>query len=421
MSANGGSGQMNDNLDLDWLVSVDDHVLEPPHVWQSRVPRRYREDAPRLVSDATGEYWVYQGRKVPTSGLSAVAGREREQFTPEPVPYSEMRPGCYDSVARLDDMDRAGILASMCFPSFPRFCGQVFYEGKDKELGLVCVKAYNEWMIEEWCGSAPGRYIPLILIPLWDPAEAAKELVRCAARGVHAFAFSENPSLLGLPSIHDRDRYWDPVWSAAQDAEVVVCMHQGSSSHRFQMSDDAPTLATMAWGIGSKQSGTMLDWLFGPVFQRYPGIKIALSEGGIGWMPYFLERAEQVLDKQRFWAAQGERTLEDGFFNFNESGVRSLVEVDPRTLDIRQTFRDHVYGCFIEDNVGLLALERIGVDNVMIETDYPHSDSTWPNCITIAHKQLSGFDEATRYKLLRGNAERLFHFTPPAPPPSSDT
>ena len=404
-------------MNLDWLISVDDYVLEPPDVWQSRLPAKYRDVGPRLVTDDTGEYWAYEDKKVITTGLSAVAGRTKEQFSPDPVPYSEMRPGCFDSKARIEDMNQAGILASLCFPSFPRFCGQVFWEGKDKELGMLSVKAFNDWMLDDWCGGAPGRMIPLILIPLWDPRAAAKEMERCAARGAHAFAFSENPTLLNLPSIHDKDRYWDPVWSAAQDTDMVVCMHQGSSSHRFEMSADAPYLATQSWGIGSKQSGTLLDWLFGPVFVRYPKVKIALSEGGIGWMPYFLERAEQVLDKQRFWASEGEREVEDGMLKVgSKAGGRERSEVDLLTLDIRQTFRDHVYGCFIEDQAGLDNIHHIGIDNVMIETDYPHSDSTWPNSIEFAHKQLDRFDDESKYKILRGNAERVFSFTPAEPP-----
>ena len=404
-------------VDLNWLISVDDHVLEPPSLWESRLPARYRETGPRVVADDSGENWVYEGKKVPSNGLGAVAGRAKEQFSPEPIPYSEMRPGCYDPNARLEDMDRAGILGSLNFPSFPRFCGQVFWESKDKDLALLCVKAFNDWMLDEWCATAPGRFIPLILLPLWDPRAAAAEMERNAAKGAHAFAFSENPTLLGLPSIHDQDRYWDPVWSVAQDANMVVCMHQGSSSHRFQMSDDAPYLATQSWAIGSKQSGTLLDWLFGPVFVRYPGVKIALSEGGIGWMPYFLERAEQVLDKQRYWASQSDPEIENGRIKAGGAlSARREDTVDLLTLDIRQTFRDHVFGCFIEDQAGLDNISHIGVDNVMIETDYPHSDSTWPNSIEFAHKQLAKFNDDDKYKILRGNAERLYHFTPAVPP-----
>ena len=108
-------------------------------------------------------------------------------------------------------MDRAGVLASLCFPTITRFCGQLFMEASDREFGLVCLKAYNDWMIDEWCGAAPGRYIPLFLIPMWDPQLAVAEMERCAAKGATTFAFSENPAPLGLPTIHDKDRYWDPV------------------------------------------------------------------------------------------------------------------------------------------------------------------------------------------------------------------
>jgi predicted TIM-barrel fold metal-dependent hydrolase len=392
---------------------VDDHILEPPNVWADRVAAKYRDVAPRIVRDGTAEHWVYEDTQIATLGLAAAAGRAKEEFSPDPVTYEDMRSGCYDSRARLADMDRAGILASLCFPSLPRFCGQLFYEAKDKALALLCLQAWNDWMFEEWCGADPGRYIPLMLIPLWDPTLAAREIERCAARGARALAFSENPVPLGLPSIHDADRYWDPVWAAAQDAELVVCMHQGSSSTRMRTSPDTPELATMAWAIGSMSSGTLLDWLFGPVFVRYPGIKIALSEGGIGWIPYFLERADQVLDKQRFWASQGDRRIDHTTQTVGASGK---LEVDVLSLDVRAVFREHVYGCFIEDRSGLHNLEFIGHDNVMIETDYPHSDSTWPNSIEFAHKQLAGLDEEVQYKIMRGNAERLFRFKPSEPP-----
>ncbi|HEV7865397.1 MAG TPA: amidohydrolase family protein, partial [Acidimicrobiia bacterium] len=404
---------MTASYNLDWLISVDDHILEPPDIWQKRVAAKHRDAAPRIISDNGVEYWQFEDKRIPTIGLSAVAGRSKDQFSPDPITYADMRAGCYDSVARLDDMNRAGILASMCFPSFPRFCGPIFYEAKDPELGLACLKAYNDWIIEEWCGNAPGRYIPLIVIPLWDPAEAAREVERCAERGARALAFSENPIPLGLPSIHDKDRYWDPVWAAAEAAEVVVCMHQGSSSTRMRMAPDSPELVTIAWAIGSQSSGTLLDWLFSPVFVRYPGLKIALSEGGIGWMPYFLERAEQVVDKQRYWMAHDNKSYD---IKTGEVKAGEKLEIDILNFDVREVFRKHVYGCFIEDESGLNNLDIIGADNVMIETDYPHSDSTWPNSIEVAHKQLANFDDETKYKILRGNAERLFRFTPaPAP------
>jgi predicted TIM-barrel fold metal-dependent hydrolase len=391
-------------LCLDWLISVDDHVLEPPGVWVDRVPAKDRDRAPHQVIEGDMEFWVYDGKRYPSSGLSAVAGKKKEEFSPEPVTYAEMRPGCYDAKARIEDMDRAGILASLCFPTVTRFCGQLFMEASDREFGFVCLQAYNDWMIEEWCGAAPGRYIPLVLIPMWDPALAAKEMERCAAKGATAFAFSENPAPLGLPTIHDKDRYWDPVMAAASDLEMVCSMHVGSSSQVPQIAPDSPFMANLAWGA-VRTSGAMLSWLFSGMFTRFPGLKIALSEGEIGWMPYFLERAEQVLDKQRFWVQRGVKFME-----------HATTDVDLNTIDIRALFRDHVFGCFIDDAHGIASIDDIGEDNIMCETDYPHSDSTWPECIGVVKKRIGHLSPEVQYKLLRGNAERLYRFTPAEPP-----
>jgi predicted TIM-barrel fold metal-dependent hydrolase len=400
-TTNGSSGSYN----LDWLVSVDDHILEPPNLWLDRVAKKDRDRAPRLVKDDNGtDVWLYDGKRMPSSGLSAVAGKTKEEFSPEPLNYDEMRPGCYDPLARVEDMNRAGILASLSFPTVTRFCGQLFYEASDRDFGFTCLQAYNDWHLEEWAGAAPGRFIPLILIPLWDPKLAAKEMERCAAKGATTFAFSENPEPLGLPTIHDKDGYWDPVMAAANDLQMVVSMHVGSSSTVPQISKDAPFMANLAWGA-TRTSGAMLTWLFSNYLQRYPNLKISLSEGEIGWMPYFLERAEQVLDKQRYWVQRGAKW-----------GGHAGTDVDLDKLDIRETFRKHIFGCFIDDVHGLASIDDIGEDNIMCETDYPHSDSTWPDCITVVKNRIQHFSPELQFKLLRGNAQDLYRFTPAEPP-----
>lgn len=385
---------------LDWLISVDDHILEPPNLWVDRVAARDRDRAPHMELIDGMDYWIYDGKRFPSSGLSACAGKSKEEFSPEPLPYSEMRPGCYDAKARIDDMDRAGILASLCFPTITRFCGQLFMEASDREFGFELMQHYNDWLVEDWCGAAPGRYIPLMLIPMWDPKLAAKEMERMAAKGVTAFAFSENPAPIGLPTIHDKDRYWDPVMATANEIGMVASMHVGSSSQVPQIAPDSPFMANLAWGA-IRTSGAMLSWLFSGMFQRYPNLKIALSEGEIGWIPYFLERAEQVLDKQRHWVARGQKFMD-----------HATSDIDLDTLSIRDLFHKHVFGCFIEDHHGIASIDEIGEENIMCETDYPHSDSTWPNCITAVKKVIGHLPPETQYKILRGNAEKLYRFTP---------
>ena len=398
-------------VDLNWIVSVDDHVIEPPGVWQDRLPSRYKDVGPRIIKESDGqEYWVYEDKKTVTGGLGAVAGRRKEDITVDGYPYSEMRPGCYDPVARLADMDEAGILASLNFPSIPRFCGQLFWEARDKDLALLCVRAYNDWMIDEWCATASGRYIPLTIIPLWDPQLAVEEIERTAAKGSNSFCFSENFEPLGLPTIHDPGRYWDPVIAAANETGQVLSIHIGSSSTMYKVSSNSPFMANMSMGA-IRPAGCMLSWIFSGLFQRYPDIKIALSEGSIGWIPWFLERSHQVLETQKHWVAKGQQ------YQGSAEGAHAInVDTDVFKINIYEDYRNHFYGCFIDDQTGLHMLDVIGEDNVMIETDYPHSDTTWPHSIKLAHERLAGLDPEVQYKILRGNAERLYRFTPAAPP-----
>jgi predicted TIM-barrel fold metal-dependent hydrolase len=396
-------------MSFNWFISVDDHLIEPARLWQERVPERWRDAAPRIVRDGASEFWVYEDRQIATIGLNAVAGKRREEFSPEPITYEDMRAGCYEPAARVADMDQGGVLASMLFPSFPRYCGQVFHEAKDKELALLCVRAWNDFILEELAGAYPGRFIPMMIIPLWSPKGAAAEIERTAALGAKSIAFSENPTKLGLPSIHTD--HWDPVFRACEETGFVLSMHVGSSSNLIRTSEDMPTLAFMAYSAAANQAGTLLDWLFSGNFERYPGLKIALSEGSIGWIPYFLERAEQVVDKQRFWASRFDIDM-NATHDRGEEKAAARFSLD---TDIRRLFKDHVFGTFIEDQAGLRLLDTIGEDNVMLECDYPHSDSTWPDTVNLARKWLGDLPDDVQHKITVGNARRVYDFTPADP------
>ena len=397
---------------IDWIISVDDHVLEPPDLWQKRLPIKYRDIGPRVARDDRGEAWFYEDLRSPTPAIVTSAGRKKEELSPLPTTYAEMRPGCYDPEARVKDMDQDGVAASLCFPSFPRFCGQAFSEAKDKELGLLCIRAYNDWMIDDWAGSAPGRFIPLIIIPLWDPELAAREVERTANKGARAIAFSENPYALGLPSIFDKSQYWDPVFAAAATFEMPLCTHLGSSSTLPQTSPSTPLIATTAI-TPLNIAACCSDWLFSGILPRFPNLKICLSEGGIGWIPYLLERCDYVVEKQKQWATGSDYEYDwaTGEAKEVEGSGSALGDINPSEL-----FRKHMFGCFIDDAHGAANLDIIGIDNVMMETDYPHGDTTWPNSLDIARRNLAKWDHETQFKVTRGNAERVFRFTatPPA-------
>lgn len=392
--------------DITRIVSVDDHVVEPPDLWLKRLPARYREIGPRVTrggqpesasgrgwdglrDSGTGppcDWWHYEDVRMPIQrSFVAVSYDDREGIERTGTTYDEMRPGCYDPAQRLVDMDQGHIEASLCFPNIlPRFCGQTFLWAKDKELALLSVEAYNDWMVEEWCGSSYGRLIPLCLVPLWDAEAAATEVYRNAQRGARAITFSELPSLLGLPSIHDADRYWDPLFRACQETGTVICMHIGSSSQLPKTSHDAPLAVTVAI-VSNNAMSSLVDWLFSGVFERFSTLRVAFSEAEIGWIPYILERADRV------WETRP------------ATYDRAIVPSPPSSY-----FPDHVFGCMVSDQHGIDSIESIGIDNVLFEVDYPHADSNWPRSHDIALEGLRALSEVQRSKILRGNAIRLF-------------
>ena len=389
------------------IVSVDDHVIEPADTWTKRLPAKYRDIGPRLerlrvdnlafdgmnysfdiVDNNSSEgkladFWCYEDIKVPMRRIITAVGFAPEERTMLPVTYEEMRKGCWDQAARLADMDANHTEASLCFPTFPRFCGQTFAEAKDKELALLCVQAYNDFMVEEWCaGAGKGRLIPLIIVPLWDAELAAAEVYRNAARGVHAVCFSEVPHFLGLPSIHSG--HWEPFFVACEETNTVINMHIGSSSRMPATSPDAPAAvqATLSFNQGM---ASMADWIFSGILPRHPNLKLAYSEAQMGWIPYALERAKSVWEQFRGWAFDP-----------------AVISEEPAFY-----FRRQIYACFFRDDFGLKNIADIGVDNVVFETDYPHSDSTWPDTERFVREMTADLDDETLHKIIRGNAIKM--------------
>jgi predicted TIM-barrel fold metal-dependent hydrolase len=369
------------------LVSVDDHVVEPPDLFDGRLPAKYREYAPEFITNADGtNVWKYNGETVMNVALNAVAGRPKEEYGIEPTSFTQLRPGTYDHDERVKDMSANGVLGSLCFPSFPQFCGQLFARTEDKDVALAMVRAYNDWHIDEWCGSHPGRFIPCALPAIWDPELMAAEIRRVAKKGCHALTFSENPSKLGWPSIHSD--HWDPVWKACSDESVVVCMHIGSSSQLTITSPDAPmdVMITLQ-PMNIVQAAADLVW--STTLRRYPDLKVALSEGGIGWIPYFLERVDYNYDRHHAWTGQ-------------DFGDKLPSEV----------FNEHVLTCFIDDKFGIASKGALDLDMVTWECDYPHSDSNWPLSPEVFAESAGGLTDEEVDKITHLNAMRHFHYDP---------
>ncbi len=369
------------------LVSVDDHLVEPPHLFDGRLPSRYAAQAPRVERREDGsDVWTFNGTVIPNVGLNAVAGRPRDEYGVDPTAFDEMRPGCYDVHERIKDMNAGGVLASMCFPSFPGFSGRLFAACEDKDLALAVLRAYNDWHIDEWCGAYPGRFIPMTLPVLWDPQLAADEVRRVAAKGCHSITFTENPATLGYPSFHNE--HWDPLWQAACDEGVTISIHLGSSGQILVTAADAP-VDVMITLQPMNICQAAADLLWSRVIKKYPDIRFALSEGGTGWIPYFLDRVDRTYETHRAWTGQ-------------DFGAKLPSEV----------FREHFLTCFIADPVGINLREMIGLDNIAWECDYPHSDSSWPEAPEELAAVTSDVPPDELAKITHENACRWYSFDP---------
>jgi predicted TIM-barrel fold metal-dependent hydrolase len=370
------------------LISTDDHVIEHPRVWRDRLPAADLEVGPRVVEVdrdgmAPAHSWLYEGELYPNMGLNAVAGKPKEEFGVEPTRFDEIRPGAYDPDARVADMDVDGVQAHLCFPTFPRFCGTVFLKSRDKGLAARCVGAWNDFILDEWCAAAPDRLIPLMILPFWDVPQSIAEMERCLAKGVKAISFPENPAPLGLPSFHTDA--WNPLFALAQEAEVPLCMHFGSSGRPPETASDAPKAVSIAL-YGCNSMASTADLLFSPVFHHFDRLKVALSEGGIGWVPYMLERLDYTWDRHRYYTG------------IDQHAVPS------------ELFRRHFYGCYIDDQFGLENRHHVGVDRITWECDYPHSDSQWPNSRTHAAQTLAGVPDDEVQQIVEHNARALLSF-----------
>ncbi|HZQ26064.1 MAG TPA: amidohydrolase family protein [Acidimicrobiales bacterium] len=392
------------------IISVDDHVVEPPTVWTDRLPAARREAGPRVERaygsvtypagravfvEGDGEnagpvagwtdVWHYEDVRWPLhAGLMVAGDRDRHEL--QPVTFDDIAAGCWQQKPRLAEMDLNHTEASLCFPTVPRFCGQLFLEAKDRDLALLCVKAYNDWMIDEWCaGDAYGRLIPLTIVPLWDVELAVAEVERCAAKGSHAITFSESPPALGLPSMHSG--YWDPLLAACERTDTVVNMHVGSSSRLPKTSDDA-NLLVIASLIWQNSVHALVDWVLSGSLARFPDLRVALSEGQVGWIPFVLERMDVS------WELRS-----------NDRELRALVPERPSSY-----VADRVFGCIFDDLVGLQMRDSIGMGQICFETDYPHVDSTYPHSLETADRlvQAAGLSETERWQFLRGNAIRCY-------------
>jgi predicted TIM-barrel fold metal-dependent hydrolase len=373
------------------LMSADDHMIEPPHLWVDRVPTRYRDSCPRVVKIDGRDAWVFNDEVtyIPMGSCRPLPGQPEEGHPPAPgtANFDEIRPGCYDPVERISDMDIDGVWGQLCFPNYARFAGHRFFLNvNDLDLGLACLQTYNDYLLDEWCAVDRERLHGAVILPLYDLDLALAEFDRVAAKGAKALAFSENPTVLGLPSVHTD--HWEPLWGRVAEAGIPLCMHIGSSSRLVTTSADAPaTVLVSLNGVNSMMAA--VDWLLSGILERH-AINVILSEGGAGWIPYVLERADKAFHDKRIKpnAAIGQ--------------TAKKLRTPPSEL-----FRRHMYVCLVDEYFALRSLGDIPVDNLLWEGDYPHGDGLWPNNRTYLEKALAGVSEDDATKIVETNLRKL--------------
>lgn len=376
--------QMDDMV----IISVDDHICEPPDMFKKHLSGKDLETAPQFhVTDSGANYWTYQDRLMASVGLNAVVGRVPEEYGVEPQSLDQMRKGCWDAQARLDDMNINGIAASLNFGSIGGFDGsRCFHMANDKAMALTHLKAYNDWHILEWCATDPARFIPCALLPTWDMSATVAEIKRVAKMGCTSVTLTENPTKIGLPSIHND--YWEPMWKALVENDITICLHIGSGNPQPHASDETPIeawISTMPMSI----SVGAADWLQLDALNRYPDMKVFLSESGIGWIPYFLERSDFAHWRHKAWTHSG--------YNGRKPS---------------EVFKQHFMTCFVDDIFGLQNLEAIGEDMVAYECDYPHSDTLWPEVPEYLWNSVKNLSDTQIDKVTHLNAMRWLRFDP---------
>jgi len=363
------------------MISADSHVVEPLTLWTERCDARFRERVPRLVREVAGRKgsFVVCEDALPTP-LSAFCSAG---FSPEELARAfaadepAVRAGGFEPGARLADMARDGVAAEILYPSVALQAFRV----RDAALQAECFRVYNDWLAA-FCAAAPERLFGVALISLFDVAAATRELERAVALGLRgAMVWAAPP----LGDSYARPEY-DPFWRAAAAAATPVSLHLGTTQD-LTAPGESIAVAFMMTILPVQRALSQL--LLGGVLERHPALRVVSVENEIGWLPHFLAR------------------LDHGAAKYREVAGLELTHAPS------EIFRRQVGATFQEDRIGIEARDRIGIESILWASDYPHSDSTWPNSRAVIARDLADVPPAERTKILAGNVARVYKITLP--------
>lgn len=362
------------------LISADSHVIELPDLWEKSLPAKLRDRAPRVYFDEQRRAWMFGGPDVVPQAVGGLfmAGRRPEEIEEvRRAGFSAARPGGWDPLARLADIETDGVSGEVLYPSL----GLGLFCVADAALQEACFRVYNDWLVE-YCKAAPGKLFGIALISVYDVERAVAELERCRREGLRGAMIWQVPHA-SLPFTSD---HYDRFWAAAQDLDMPVNLHIltgfGASMHRQTLAG----IERYRRSVNQHEeiANALFELIFSGVLERFPRLKIVSVENEIGWIPFWLSQCDKAFER-----------------------FRSTL---PLPLQHRPSeyFRRQVYATFFNDAVGCRLLPWWGTEQCMWSNDYPHQNSTWPRSREVIARDLGSLGEAERAKLLWQNVARLY-------------
>jgi predicted TIM-barrel fold metal-dependent hydrolase len=366
------------------VLSSDSHVFEPPDLWSTRIDAAFRHRAPRMQRIDGADQLVVEADQV-LSGIGLISNAGARFDAPETISslarFEDVQRGGYDPDQHLADMRLDGVAGEVLYPSQ----GLFYFKVQDPALMSAIFRAYNDWLAE-FCRTDPARLKGIAMVNLDDVQEGVRELERTARMGFAGAMISELPL--------DHRRYdqpeYEPFWAAAQALDMPLSLHtatrrqgkiRGAGEKTLR---DASSRATKAFGPAT----SMCDMIFSGVFERHPRLQLAIVEFELAWVPHMLASMDYTYRERH----------EEALVRFKE-GMRPS-----------DFFHRNICLSFQEDAIGIRLRDVIGVDNMMWGSDYPHSESTFPQSRKIIAEILAGVPADEQAKIVGDNTARLYHF-----------
>ena len=360
------------------LVSGDSHVLEPPDLWTKRLPAKYQDAAPKMQRFPQGDAWVMPGLSAPINfGMNAAATKHPKDVSPW-ITWEDAPRGGYDPEARLGEQDRDGVAAEVMYPT-PRISSMMWTSVKDPQYHLALLRAYNDWL-SEYCAYDPSRLVGEALMPNVGTTEAIAELDRSSKlKGMFGVNIGQYPH--GGTDIGAED---DPFWAACAERGVPVAIHVG-------MAKEAPgdthhkgfrVPGVLRWDDAPYR---IMEFVFSGACERFPDLRMVMSEVDCGWVPYFMEQLDLQYDRKRYF-----------------HGLMDLKERP--SWYVKRNF----WYTFIIDRFGVQLRHEMGVDKLMWSNDYPHVILQWPHSWDMINERFAGVPEDEKQAILAGNAASLY-------------